>query len=158
MSQENVRVTTAVLAAVTALALAVGCGDDDETAQTTTTTEAVKLGVEEQIEQVGNEWAPLFARDVTAACRYMFGQPLCEEFWGKPGGEPAEVRRPSEFQESFADATVERVEIKGHKAGAEFSSGELVEFIQETEGPPRLLGDWFIYDVGGNAGKTYFEP
>jgi hypothetical protein len=81
---------------------------------------------------------------------------VCEKFFRTAGGEPPEVGRPSGFQESFADATVERVEIKGHKAEAEFSNGKPVEFIQETHQPRR--GDWFIYDVGGNAGKTYFEP
>jgi hypothetical protein len=87
----------------------------------------------EFITKVGNEWAPLFGKDVSAACRYMFGQPLCEEFFGKVG-EPPEVGDPSAFQESFANATIERVELKDakqiktvdgtliklHKAAAEF--------------------------------------
>ena len=129
----------------------------------------------EFITKVGDEWAPLFARDVTAACRYMFGQPLCEEFFGR--GEPPEVGRPSALQKSFANATVERVQVKHakqiktkdgtlielHKAVAEFSNGELVEFIQETDTRqplfgPQGLGAWFIDDVGGNAGQRKFEP
>jgi hypothetical protein len=110
------------------------------------------------ITKVGNEWAPLFAKDTPAACRYMFAQPVCEKFFGRPGETQEEVIPPSGFQTSFANATVERVEIKGHKAGAKFSNGELVEFIQETQEPRSLLGDWFILDVGGNAGKKYFEP
>lgn len=76
----------------------------------------------------------------------MFAQPVCEEFFGMPGGEPPEVGNPSEFQESFADATVDRVAIKGHKARTEFSNGELVEFIQETQKPRDFLGDWFILE------------
>jgi hypothetical protein len=112
-------------------------------------------GEEEQIAQVGNDWAPAFAVAAAAACGSMFGQPLCEEYFGKLGSE---VEHPSDFQKSFADATVERVEIRGHKAGVEFSNGELVEFIQETHEPPPLLGDWFVYRVGGNAGEKYFEP
>ena len=127
------------------------CGSDDEAPP------PAFSGAEEQIAQVGNDWAPAFAEDVSAACGSMYGQPLCEEYFGKVGGPP-EVDRPSEFQKSFADATVERVEIDGHKAGAEFSNDELVEFIQETHGPPPLLGDWFVYRVGGNAGRKYFEP
>ena len=157
------RVATAVVAAVVALVLA-GCGDDEESA----TTEAapavtsprpseIRGSPEQKIEQTGEAWAPLFARDGVAACRYMFAQPVCEEFFGRDG-EPPEVGDPSGFQESFANATVERVEVEGHKAGAEFSNGELVEFIQETDEPRSLVGAWFILDVGGNAGKKYFEP
>jgi hypothetical protein len=128
-----------VCAAVIALVLA-GCGGDE----TTTTIEALNVSEKEEIEQVGNEWAPLFGNDDSAACDYMFAQPVCEKYFGEPGGEAPEVGRPSGFQESFANSTVERVEIKGHKAEAEFSSGEPVEFIQETDEPPDLLGDWFI--------------
>ena len=114
------------------------------------------------ITKVGNEWAPLFAKDVSAACDYMYGQPLCEEFFGRVG-EPPEVRRPSGFQKSFANATVERVQVKDakqiktkdgtlielHKAVSEFSNGELVEFIEETDAPRSDLGKWFVDDVGG---------
>jgi hypothetical protein len=130
-----------VLAAVIALVLA-RCGGDE----TTTTIEALNLSEKDEIEQVGNEWAPLFAQDDSGACDYMFAQPVCEKFYGPVGGEPAEVGRPSGFQESFVDARVERVEIKGHKAEAEFSNGEPVEFIQETDQPRDSLGDWFILE------------
>ena len=116
------------------------------------------------ITKVGNAWAPLFAEDNSAACEFMFGQPLCEEFFGRVG-EPPEVGRPSAFQRSFANATIERVEVKDttqieavdgtpielHRAVAEFSNGEVVEFIEETERPRFALGQWFIDDVGGNA-------
>jgi hypothetical protein len=134
-SKRPVRVATAVLVALIALVLA-GCGGDDET---TTTVTAVKLSEPEEIEQVGNEWAELFAKDDGAACDYIFAQPVCLRFVGGTGD-------PSVFQESFADATVERVEIKGHKARVEFSNGERVEFIQETQEPPEFLGDWFILE------------
>jgi hypothetical protein len=121
----------------------------------------------EFITKVGNEWAPLFAKDDVSACnRYMYGQPFCEEFFGKVG-EPPEVGRPSAFQESFANATVERVELRDvrqvrakdgtpielHRAAAEFSNGEVVEFIEETDAPRSDLGKWFVDDLGGNAGK-----
>ena len=113
------------------------------------------------IMKVGNAWAPLFAEDNSAACEFMFGQPLCEEFFGRVG-EPPEVGRPSGFQESFANATVERVEVKEakqirakdgtpielHKGAAEFSNGEVVEFIEETDAPRSDLGKWFVDDVG----------
>ena len=141
-----------VLMLATVVLKVAACGGDDEAPPPSN-----RLSEKEEIAQVGKEWAPMFAKDDPAACGYMFAQPLCEEFFGRVG-DPPKVGRPSGFQESFADATVERVEFKGHKAGAEFSNGELVEFIQETHQPRRLVGDWFVYDVGGDAGKTYFQP
>jgi hypothetical protein len=128
---------------------------------------AESAGDVEFITKVGNEWAPLFAKDVSAACRYMYGQPLCEAFFGRVG-EPPEVGRPSGFQESFANATVERVEVKDakqirakdgtpielHRAAAEFSNGEVVEFIEETDAPQSDLGKWFVDDVGGNRSAS----
>jgi hypothetical protein len=107
------------------------------------------------IREVGNAWAPLFAEDNSAACEFMYGQPFCEEYFGRVG-EPPEVGRPNEFQTSFANAKVERVEIKGpergrfelQRAAAEFSNGEEVEFIHDTQGPPSFLGAWFVDDVG----------
>jgi hypothetical protein len=116
------------------------------------------------ITKVGNAWAPLFAEDNSAAGEFMFGQPLAERFFGRVG-EPPEVGRPSAFQRSFVNATVERVELRDakqiktvdgtpielHRAVAEFSNGEVVEFIEETERPRFALGVWFIDDVGGNA-------
>jgi hypothetical protein len=121
------------------------------------------------ITKVGNAWAPLFAEDNSAACEFMFGQPLCEEFFGRVG-EPPQVGRPSAFQRSFADATVERVEVEDarqikakdgtpievHRAAAEFANGEVVEFIAETDTHRPLLGQpgaWFVNDVRKTAGK-----
>jgi hypothetical protein len=120
----------------------------------------------ELITKVGNAWARLFAEDNSAACEFMFGQPLCEEFFGRVS-EPPEVGRPSGFQESFAKATIERVEVKRakqvrakdgtpielHRARAEFSNGEVVEFIEETDGPRSDLGKWFVDDLVGSAGS-----
>jgi hypothetical protein len=120
----------------------------------------------ELITEVGNAWARLFAEDNSAACEFMFGQPLCAEFFGRVG-EPPEVGRPSGFQESFANATVERVELKDakqiraedgtpielHRAVAEFSNGEVVKFIEETDAPRSDLGKWFVDDLVRSAGS-----
>jgi hypothetical protein len=116
---------------------------------------------------VGNAWAPLFAEDNSAAGEFMYGQPLVERFFGRVG-EPPEVGRPSAFQRSFANATVERVELRDvkqittkdgtsidvHRAAAEFSNGEVVEFVEELDSPRRWLGKWFVNDVGENPGKA----
>ena len=116
------------------------------------------------IAKVGNAWAPLFAEDNSAACEFMFEQPLCEQFFGRVG-EPPEVGRPSAFQRSFANATVKGVEVREAKqietkdgtpielqrAAALFSNGEVVQFIEETDAPRSDLGKWFVHDVGESA-------
>jgi hypothetical protein len=83
-----------------------------------------------------------------------------EPLRGRSGRRLAPARPPSGFQKSFADATVERILVNGDKAWAEFSNGELVEFIRvaQAELPIDIPGGWYIYRVGGNAGKKYFEP
>jgi hypothetical protein len=135
------------------------------------------------VAQAGNGWAPLFAKNYLWACKYMyppgwvgpdshgqqptpplpawrrFDRRLCAKF-SLEGGPGPHDRPPSGFQKSFADATVESVVLRGDKAWAEFSSGEPVEFIRlgEAELPIGVTPGWFIYRVGGNAGKRYFEP
>lgn len=132
-------------------------GDDGES----------EASMKEDVTKVGNDWAPLFAKDALAACDFMYTPssppgPLCVEFFRKIG-----PRRPSQFQKSFANATVERVAIidydahraEGTRALAEFSNGELVEFLQTLSpgGNPersRSVG-WFISDLGPTGGKKY---
>jgi hypothetical protein len=116
------------------------------------------------VTKVGNEWAPLFAKDALAACDLMYTPssppgPLCVRFYRN-----ISARRPSQFQKSFAGATVTSVAIVnyhenqtgGTLALAEFSNGEQVRFIQT----PPLGGNnggrqelhqgvgWFVYDLG----------
>jgi hypothetical protein len=133
------------------------------------------------VAQAGNGWAPLFAKNYLWACKYMYppgwvgpdshGQqptpplPAARRFarcawFSLGGGSEPHHRPPSGFQKSFADATVESVVVRGDKAWAEFSSGKPVEFIRlaEAELPIGVTPGWFIYGVGGNAGKKYFEP
>ena len=112
------------------------------------------------ITKVGNAWASLFAEDNSAAGEFMYGQPLVERFFGRVS-EPPEVGRPSAFQRSFANATVEGVWVKDareirakdgrpielHRAAAEFSNGEVVNFIEETDAPRSDLGKWFVDEI-----------
>jgi hypothetical protein len=156
----------AVLAAFIALVLA-GCGDEDST-----TTEA-KPSPEQKIEQTGNKWAPLFAAAHDfAACKYQT-QPLCDrttcEHVGGPEAKPEPIRNctppSSAFRKSFEDATVQDIAIKGERAGAKLSNGELVEFVGVQPAhcvgsacPQRPRPDhWLVSNLGGNAGKKYFE-
>jgi hypothetical protein len=165
-------------------------GDQDSTTEATTETRlstepktAEVARAADLVAQAGNGWAPLFARNYLGACKYVYpptwGGPdshgpqptppppaarrsarrLCAGF-GLEGGPGPHDRPPSAFQRSFADATVESAVVKGDKAWAEFSNGELVEFIRvaQAELPIEIPAGWFIHRVGGNAGKKYFEP
>jgi hypothetical protein len=183
-----VRKATGVLFAVLTLLLA-GCFDGDEDSATEARTTETRLSPEPKTAQVaraaslvaqaGNGWAPLFAKNYLWACKYVYppawegpeaGQPtpplprrfvrrLCAGF-SLQGGSGPHDRPPSRFQRSFADATVESILVKGDKAWAEFSNGELVEFIRvaQAELPIDIPAGWYIYGVGGDAGKKYFEP
>jgi hypothetical protein len=91
------------------------------------------LSDEEVIGRKANDWAGLFAMDALAACRYYAGgQPACERAGCQRVGHPEPIRNcappSSEFRESFADATVERVAVSAPGATAEFSNGESVQF------------------------------
>lgn len=131
------------------------------------------------VTKAGNEWAPLFAKDSLAACDLMWTPssppgPLCVRFY-----RDISARRPSQFQKSFAGATVKSVAIhdydknrvEGTVALAEFSNGEQVRFVQTL--PPagdRGVDDWFgrqelhqgvgwfVYDLGPGTGGKFRMP
>jgi hypothetical protein len=126
------------------------------TTASTTETEA-SLSAWQEIEQVGNDWARLFSagdRDeaLSDTCKHMT-QPGCERLACQRVGYGLieNCTRPSwAFQKSFADATVKAIAIKGHRAAAIFSNGEVVRFWGDR-------GGWWIHKVGGNAGRNFFE-
>jgi len=156
MSEKNVRVTTAVLAAVIALVLA-GCGDDEDS-----TTEAT-LSPQQKIEQTVDKWAPLFAGAADrAACRYQT-QPLCERVdCERVATGPIKncTPPPSAFRNSFEDATVQDIAIRGDQAGAKLSNGEAVELFHRSgnlQAGVEEAGGWLIHKLGGNAGREFFE-
>lgn len=128
--------------------------------QTTTRPRPPKLPVtyrpdltpKQEIKRIGNSWGRLFAAADREACRYM-GQPACERVVCERVGSrpiPNCTLPSSKFRRSFEDATVQAVVIKGHRAAARFSNGELVEFYGDG-------GTWSIYKLGGNAGRAFFE-
>ena len=156
MSEKNVRVTTAVLAAVIALVLD-GCGDDEDS-----TTEAT-LSPQQKIEQTVDKWAPLFAGAADrAACRYQT-QPLCERVdCERVATGPIKNCTPpsSAFRNSFEDATVQDIAIRGDQAGAKLSNGEAVELFHRSgnlQAGVEEAGGWLIHKLGGNAGREFFE-
>jgi hypothetical protein len=87
------------------------------------------------------------------------GQPACERAdCERVGNGPIKncTPPPSEFRESFADATVGRVVVDGHRATAEFSNGESVEFEgQKPDGGDNFAHwAWFITERWiKNAGR-----
>lgn len=91
-----------------------------------------QLGNRETIERNGNDWATLFAAEgfKPGLWRYM-GQPAGERMGCERAatGKIKNCTPPSdEYRQSFANATVERVVIHGHRATVEFSNGESVEW------------------------------
>jgi hypothetical protein len=56
----------------------------------------------------------------------------------------------SAFRNSFFGATVQAVEIRGQRAAARFSNGEVVELYGDG-------GTWSIHRLGRNAGHEFFE-
>jgi hypothetical protein len=107
----------------------------------------------QEIELIGNEWALLFAAGpLGAACRYET-QPLCERtVCERVGGVKIKNCKPptSGLRNSFFGATVQDIEIRGHRAAARFSNGELIEFWGDG-------GTWMIDKLGDNAGRRFFE-
>jgi hypothetical protein len=113
---------------------------------------APHLTPEQEIERIGNNWAPLFAAGQTQSCSYLT-QALCERIaCVRIGGIKIRNCTPptSALRKSFAEATVQEIEIKGHRAAARFSNGEVVEFWGDR-------GTWLIDELGGNAGRRFFD-
>jgi hypothetical protein len=134
------------------------------------------LSPEQEIERIGNTWAPLFAaapyhksceewdelhpyREVAA--KYM-AQPACEWTDCQRISGPIENCTPLSLriQKSFADATVQDVVTKGrHRAAARFSNGVVVAFGAGW-GKKQLdkrAPTWLIVKIGGNAGRGFFK-
>jgi len=110
------------------------------------------LSTEQEIEQIGNQWASLFAAGDGGSCTFM-GQPLCERIaCERVGRRKIENCTPpsTAFRRSFEDARVEGVVVKGARVAARFSNGEVIEFHGDG-------GRWQIVKIGGNAGRGFFE-
>ncbi len=107
---------------------------------------------EREIAALGDEWAPLFAKDHLKACRFMRWV-ACEDSYDYEAGFEPPDGDPSGFQRSFAGATVERVVFEDPDAdpvvaSAEFSNGESVELLPSVEGV-----EWLITNLGDNLGR-----
>jgi hypothetical protein len=110
------------------------------------------LSTEEEIQQIGNQWALLFAAGDEGSCTFM-GQPLCERIaCERVGAGKIENCTPpsAAFRRSFEDARVESVVVKGNRVAARFSNGRVIEFHGDG-------GRWAIVKIGGSAGRGFFE-
>jgi hypothetical protein len=115
-------------------------------------THRADLTPKQEIRRIGNVWGRLFAAADRHACRYM-SQPACERVACQRLGSGPILNctlPSSKFRRSFEGATVQAVVIKGHRAAARFSNGELVVFYGDG-------GTWSVHKLGGNAGREFFE-
>ena len=110
------------------------------------------LSTEQEIQQIGNQWALLFAAGDGGSCTFM-GQPLCERIaCERVGAGKIENCTPpsAAFRRSFEDARVESVVVKGARVAARFSNGRVIVFHGDG-------GRWAIVKIGGSAGRGFFE-
>jgi hypothetical protein len=108
----------------------------------------------QEIERIGNSWAGLFASFGGGSCEYQT-QPLCERIaCTRVGGVKIRNCTPPTraFRRSFEGATVEDIVLKGGRAAARFSNGEVVLFVFATD-----PSTWFVHKLGENAGRGFFE-
>jgi hypothetical protein len=128
---------------------------ENDSTLTTSTTVALEPSVsaEQQIERTGNVWALLFAGGdrrwaAPGTCTYMIPT-ACERMSCERQRRIGNCTPASwQFRNSFADATVVDIVIRGRQAGARLSNGKIVEFLEVGEA-------WWIAKVGGNAGRDF---
>lgn len=157
------------VAVVVVLALVVAAGNDSDRRQqpagaqpapptaNTDSAPGAFLPQRQKIARTANSWARLFVASDLADCKYM-SQPACERMTCTRVGPrliPNCTPPSRAFRLSFARAKVEDVEIKGDRAAARFSNGEVVE-LERVSGN-ELDGVWLIIKWGRNAGRGFFE-
>jgi hypothetical protein len=117
------------------------------------------LSSEQRIERIATKWAVRLAAGHPSYCN-LAGQPVCERIeCQRPGGLPIENCRPlsAESRRSFGDATIEDIAINGNRAAVKFSNGEAIELGKDTTGFEHPVEWWWVAQVGGNAGRGFFE-
>ncbi len=141
------RVALLVLAAAGLIAAGCGGDDDGDDGGDTTTAGAVAggeeaaalyeeiadLSDEEQIERVGEAWAEPFANGDETMCAYLHPD-LAPADCEQAGYLTGSLTGGSELQSSFAGTTVQKVDIRGNTAIAEFSNGHKVKLMTDPDG------------------------
>jgi hypothetical protein len=118
------------------------------TTESPTTASEPSQSPKQRIRQAGNQWAQLFAAGHDDWGCLLQTQPLCVQI----GCTHPSCNPPSpEFRQSFADARVVAIVIKGRQAGARFSNGVAVKLVRIAD------GRWLVHRVGGKAGEKLFD-
>ena len=122
---------------------------------TATSTAQSEQSAEEEIVRTGSAWATSFAASGRESCVDAMTQPACERVTCNSVRGPLKncVPLPRSVKRSFRGATVQDVVVKGGRAAARFSNGEIVEFA----GAGRPGSPWMVHVVGNNAGRIYHE-
>jgi hypothetical protein len=111
----------------------------------------------QRIARTANRWARNFIYADPEDCTYMT-QPACERLsCVRVGARPVPNCTPPSpaYRLSFARERVRDVEIRGNRAAARFSNGEVVE-LERVSGD-ELDGVWWITKWDRNAGRGFFE-
>jgi hypothetical protein len=111
----------------------------------------------QRIARTAAGWARNFIHADPAGCKYM-SQPACERLsCVRVSARRIQNCNPpsTAFRLSFVRARVEDIEIKGHRAAARFSNGEVVELERVSAG--ELEEVWLITKWGPNAGRGFFD-
>ena len=110
-------------------------------------------GARELITETANNWARLLVSGFEIPPDYM-SQPAVEQMTCRRVGAPRPIpncARPSRaYRQSFWDATVQEIAIKGDRAAARFSNGETIELRSAGRG-------WLVDKFGENAGRGFFK-
>jgi hypothetical protein len=154
------KISWIIAGAMVALALFAGLdairslGDDPppaEASQTEPATTTQAATDAEEIERKAGAWANFFASPPYGQACVLMTQPLCERIAAcdRAGRTRSEICAGA-FWRSFEDARVVDIVIKGHRAAARFSNGEVVRFSGDER-------TWLAHKVGENAGRGFFE-
>jgi hypothetical protein len=116
-----------------------------------------------KVARTANAWARLFAAGKIGNCKFM-SQPACERITCQTISGPLEDCTPvsARFRRSFTGARVEDVEVRGYRAVARFSNGQVVELEGQLVEPvpesgPEFSRAWRISEFGPGAGRDLFE-
>ena len=113
----------------------------------------------QRVARTANRWARRFAvSDFSSDCEYM-RQPACERESCVRVGRTVlpNCSPPSQaYRRSFARTKVEDVDMKGYRAAARFSNGEVVQ-LERVTADEAGGGVWLITAWGRNARRGFFE-
>lgn len=132
--RHRARGVAVVVAAAAALAFLVIAHGNDGDRQTPGANTSHASAAEREIAGIGNTWANAFAASGPDACVLDMTATACRQ--------PVSLA----VKQSFRGATVEAVNVRGRRAAARFSNGEIVEFV---DGGPHTPWQVHVVATGG---------